>query len=111
MKRRQLFMRCAPGYQWTAACWASASSSRRRQYSCFSISVRAVASSAGIDAGEVLTPVLLLHCRRQARAVEMDVGQIERHGAALGDLLSFVQQAGAGGGIGAQRAVVERGGE
>lgn len=47
----------------------------------------------------------------EAGAVEMRVGEVEWHGAALGDLLGFVQQAGGLGGIGAQRAVVERGGE
>ena len=43
--------------------------------------------------------------------MEVDIGQVERHGAALGDLLRFVQQPRGLCGIAAQCTVVERGGE
>jgi len=42
--------------------------------------------------------------------VEVDVGEVEGHGAAFGDLLGFVEMAAGGGGIAEQRVPV-RGGE
>ena len=46
----------------------------------------------------------------QAGTVEVDVGEVERHRAALGDLLRFVEEAGGGVGI-AGEVVVPGGGE
>lgn len=64
-----------------------------------------------VDVGELAFAFVLRQSAKESRAMQMHVGEVERHRAALGDLLRFLQQPFGFLQVLAQGAVVERGGE